>query len=122
MALEFWQLTGGNLKKTAVQFINGQDGQPAFAVVPYGDYLKMVEGKQPKIPHAVIRLMVEHSCSLLCAWRRHRRLSQSDVAQALGTTQSAVAQTESATSKPQKATREVWASVLGCEPEQLISF
>jgi Helix-turn-helix. len=109
------------LKKIDVQFIKGRDGEPEFAVIPYLDYLAMVERKQSRIPHAVVRIMVEQECSLMAAWRHHRKLSQSDLAKALGTSQSAVAQTESVTSRPQKATREVWASILACDPDQLIS-
>lgn len=50
----------------------------------------------------------------------YRGLSQYDVAEKLGTTQSAVSQWESIDSEPQKKTREQLAILYQCRPEQMI--
>jgi transcriptional regulator with XRE-family HTH domain len=64
--------------------------------------------------------MIEQEVSLQAAWRIWRGLSQHDVAQQLGTTQSAISQLERIESKPQKKTRERLAKLYGCRPGQLI--
>ena len=63
--------------------------------------------------------MFEQDISLLAAWRVYRNLSQADVAERTGLTQSAISQAERKGSKPQKKTREKLAKIYQCKPEQL---
>ncbi|TBL56888.1 XRE family transcriptional regulator [Hafnia paralvei] len=49
----------------------------------------------------------------------HVGLSQYDVAEKLGTTQSAVSKWEAQGSKPHKKTRERLAALYNCKPEQM---
>jgi Helix-turn-helix. len=71
------------------------------------------------IPHEIIAITIEENVSLQAAWRIARGLSQQEVAEKLGITQSAVSQLESPSSRPQKRTREKLAALYGCKQEQI---
>ncbi|ETD67737.1 XRE family transcriptional regulator [Pelistega indica] len=71
------------------------------------------------IPNEVVNIMVSHDISLLGAWRLYRGLSQSEVANKTGLTQSAISQAEKQSSKPQMKTLERLAKVYNCRPSQL---
>ncbi|KAF1053663.1 MAG: hypothetical protein GAK43_01285 [Stenotrophomonas maltophilia] len=102
---------------TNVQIINDAEGKPAFVVIPYADYVAQQRLGENLIPHDVISRMVEGATAIR-AWREHLGLTQAEVAQRLGVTQSAYAQQEAA-NRPRKATRERFAKVLGIATEQL---
>lgn len=57
--------------------------------------------------------------SLQATWRILRGLSQQEVADKLGISQSAVSQLEAKDSRPQKRTREKLAAIYGCKQEQI---
>jgi DNA-binding XRE family transcriptional regulator len=100
-----------------------QGGQPAFAVVPYSDYLALMQSTQkvdPTIPHAVVGLCVRQRISLLAAWRIHRGLSQSELAEMMGVTQAAIAQMETGDRRLQRRTLQRLADALRVVPEQLV--
>lgn len=116
---------------TKIQIINGPDGKPAFVVIPYSEFLQTAQPAQlnalieaePKrkddgIPHAVVELMVMQDMTPARAWREHLGLTQTEVAERIGISQSAYAQQEAAP-KNRKATREKIAAALGILPEQL---
>lgn len=117
----------------AVQIIRDDKGEPQYAIVPYDEYEKLVNAKEAwedvpyppskyddvTVPNAIVNIMVDQDVSILAAWRIYRDLSQYDVAEKLGTTQSTVSQWE-ASDRPQKRTREKLAALYGCTPEQLI--
>ena len=63
--------------------------------------------------------MIDQDVSLLAAWRIYRNLSQQEVAEMTGLTQSAISQAECKDSKPQKKIREKLAKIFDCLPEQL---
>lgn len=93
-----------------------------FAVVPYDQYLTLAgQGAETEfyIPHEVVGLCVEKGMSLLAAWRTHKGLSQSELAELMGITQPGVAQMERAGAKLQKRTLEKAAKALGLAVEQL---
>lgn len=69
------------------------------------------------IPHDVVSRMVD-GASAIRAWREHLGLTQLEVAERLGVTQSAYAQQE-VSMRPRKATRARIASALGIAPAQL---
>ncbi|MFW3897919.1 helix-turn-helix domain-containing protein [Pseudomonas bharatica] len=56
--------------------------------------------------------MIKDGMTAIAAWRRHLDLTQAEVAQRLGISQSAYAQQESA-ERPRKGTREKIAAALG---------
>lgn len=102
---------------TNVQIISGHDGRPAFVVIPYADYVAN-HPQDDLIPNDVVGMVIKEDNTLIAAWRRHLRLTQAEVAERIGISQSAYAQQENA-SKPRKATREKIAVALGIAPRQL---
>lgn len=101
-----------------------QGGKPAFVVIPYDEYLRLVR-QEPRIPagdsvpHQVVSLMVENDWSILRAWREYLGFTQKEIAERAGITQAALSQMENGEQKMRKATREKLASALGLTPEQL---
>ncbi|AMR77665.1 helix-turn-helix domain-containing protein [Cupriavidus nantongensis] len=104
--------------RTDIQLINGPDGKPAFVVIPYADYLAMEKKAEPTIPNEVVGLMIDHDYTPARAWREHLRLTQTEVAERLGISQSAYAQQESST-KLRKSSLEKIAAALGISVAQL---
>jgi len=114
-----------------IQYINDTAGKPQFVELPIAEYEHLVndgwedvpyqadEHDDETIPGEVVSIMVNQDVSLLAAWRINSGLSQYDIAEKLGTTQSAVSQWEFVDSKPQKKTRQKLAALYGCRPEQL---
>lgn len=117
------------------QYIYDESGQPQFVVLPVSEYEKLladaegewesipvVAGKDDDetIPNDVVNIMIDQDISLQAAWRVHSGLSQYDVAEKLGMTQSAISQLERKESKPQRKTRERLAKLYGCRPAQLV--
>lgn len=95
---------------TNVQIIHGADGRPAFVVVPYADYIAS-HPVEDLVPNEVVGYMVKDGMTAIAAWRRHLGLTQAEVAERLGISQSAYAQQETA-ERPRKATRERIANAL----------
>lgn len=104
--------------RTNIQILNGPNGAPAFVVIPYADYIRQQENKGDYIPHEVVSLMVDNDWTPVRAWREHLGLTQTDMAQRLGVSQSAYAQQESS-NKLRKTSREKIAAVLGIDAELL---
>ncbi|MGX2985767.1 helix-turn-helix domain-containing protein [Ursidibacter sp. B-7004-1] len=71
------------------------------------------------IPNEIVNIMIDEDVSLLAAWRIYRKLSQYDVAEKTGLTQSAISQAERKESKPQKKTLERLAKIYDCKPSHL---
>jgi ribosome-binding protein aMBF1 (putative translation factor) len=110
---------------TNVQIIE-QGGKPAFAVIPYADYVAAFGNafiSQSKVddtvPHEVMRYVLREDYSLARAWREYLGLTQDEVSAKMGITQSALAQMETS-NRPRKATRQKLAEALGINVEQLI--
>ncbi|MDP1654064.1 MAG: helix-turn-helix transcriptional regulator [Rhodocyclaceae bacterium] len=103
---------------TNFQTILGEDGKPAFVVVPYEQFRRMSGGFTPgTIPHAVVSAEVDGASSAK-AWREYLRLTQAEVAARMGVSQAAYAQMEAA-KRPRKPTLAKIAAALGLEVEQL---
>ncbi|MBD9574280.1 helix-turn-helix transcriptional regulator [Pseudomonas sp. PDM23] len=103
--------------RTSVQIINGPDGVPAFVVIPYAEYIAS-HPKEDLLPNEVVGFMVKEGLSPVGAWRRHLGLTQAEVAERIGISQSAYAQQEAA-SRPRKPTREKLAKALGIHADLL---
>jgi len=104
---------------TEFQVIVGQDGKPAFVVVPYDQFRRMKGGfTHGTVPNEVVDLSFERGVSAMAAWREHFGLTQAEVAARIGITQAAYAQMERV-KQPRKATLQKVASALGVEVEQL---
>ncbi|MCD8522582.1 MAG: helix-turn-helix domain-containing protein [Saccharospirillaceae bacterium] len=106
--------------KGNAQIIRDASGNPLYAVVPFDEYQALLEAdNQVTIPHEVVTLMIEKDISPMAAWRKHRGLSQVQMAEKLGITQGAVAQAEKLGNKPHIETLRSWADVLDCDVAQL---
>lgn len=125
----------------AVQIIKDDEGKAQYAVIPYDEYFQMclqlaelddeteadledipVEHDiydNVMLPGDVCGIMDKEKVSLQAAWRILRGLSQQEVANKLGISQSAVSQLEAIDSRPQKRTREKLAAIYGCRQEQI---
>ncbi|MDR6585766.1 XRE family transcriptional regulator [Herbaspirillum sp. BH-1] len=104
---------------TNIQIIHGQDGKPAFVVIPYADYLKEHPSQDEQyVPHEVVAMMVEHQWTPIRSWREHLKLTQHEVADRLGISQSAYAQQESSI-RLRPSSLEKIAVALGVSLEQL---
>lgn len=125
----------------AVQYIKDDEGKTQYVVIPYDEYFRMclqlaeVDDENEEdweaipcehdkyddvgLPDVVCRIMTRDGVSLQAAWRIHCGLSQQEVAEKLGISQSAVSQLEAVDSRPQKRTREKLAAIYGCTQEQI---
>lgn len=103
--------------RTSIQIINGPDGSPAFVVIPYADYMADRRSDRNLIPHDVISRTVEGATPLR-AWREYLGLTQAQVAERIGISQSAYAQQEKS-EHLRKSSREKIASALGIAEAQL---
>jgi len=103
---------------TEYQTIKGTDGQPAFVVIPYQDFLTLNMRAEALIPHDVISAMVDGATSIK-AWREYLGFTQAEVAGRMGVSQAALAQMEAPEGKPRKMTLRKVAEALGISLEQL---
>jgi DNA-binding transcriptional regulator YiaG len=68
------------------------NGKPAFAVIPYAEYLKLMEHTEGRpdeevtLPHEVVKMSTLGGMSLIRAWREHLGLTQEEVARRMGIT------------------------------------
>jgi len=121
--------------------IRDDKGKALYVVIPYDEYFRMclqlaeiddetdadledIEYERDiydevRLPGEVCEIMDNYNVSLQAAWRILRGLSQQEVADKLGISQSAVSQLESPDSRPQKRTREKLAAIYGCNQEQI---
>ncbi|WP_420645218.1 helix-turn-helix domain-containing protein [Candidatus Leptofilum sp.] len=97
-----------------------KDGKPLFVLVPYDEYLSLVEHEDATtIPQAVVEKHILEEMSLIRAWREYLSLSQKDVAQKAGISQSAYSQMEKPKANLRRTTINKIARALGIAPEQL---
>lgn len=102
------------------QLIRDKDGNPVFVVLPYGDFQRLTRQTvtHSGIPEAVLALAMENNWSAMRAWREYKGLTQKEVADLAGITQSAYSQHENS-QRLRKSTRVKLAEALGVELEQL---
>ncbi|MBO9357758.1 helix-turn-helix domain-containing protein [Bordetella petrii] len=100
-----------------IQIINGPGGKPAFVVIPYADYVASQREERGLIPHDVISRTVDGATPVR-AWREHLGLTQADMGERMGISQSAYAQQENSP-RLRKASREKIAAALGIDAGQL---
>ncbi len=105
---------------TEVQIIK-QGGKPAFAVVPYDQWLELTGGEDrvEYIPHEVVGLQLKQGLSLIAAWRKYKGITQQELGDKTGMSQPAIAQIENSESKPKTKTLGKIAKALGVRLEQL---
>lgn len=101
------------------------NGKPAFAVIPWNEYQKLlnnqIESNESDVwfPNEVVKANVRGD-SLIKAWREYLNLTQAELASKAGMKQSALARLETNTTNPRKSTLLKLAEALGVTVDQLI--
>ncbi|MGB9499766.1 MAG: helix-turn-helix domain-containing protein [Dissulfuribacterales bacterium] len=103
---------------TNVQYIE-QNGKPAFVVIPYDDYIKLLPTEDVAIPHEVVGLVIKKGMNLVKAWRTYLGMTQSEVAKKADISQAALSQMEKTDNPLRVATLEKLAIAMGLSIEQL---
>jgi DNA-binding XRE family transcriptional regulator len=103
---------------TNVQYIE-QNGKPAFVVIPYDDYLKLLPTEEATIPHEVVGLIINKGMNLVKAWRTYLGITQSEIAKKAGISQAALSQMENTDNPLRTATLEKLAIAMNLSIEQL---
>ncbi len=98
--------------------------KPAFAVIPWRTYQKLVKNYVPDeadvwFPQEVVEANVVRGESLLRAWREHLGLTQAEVARRAGMSQPAYAKLERPDAHPRTATLRKIAQAMNLSIEQL---
>ncbi len=106
--------------RTDFQIIKDGHGKPAFVVVPYDQFQRILHpvDKDNGVPAEVVDLAFENNRSALWAWRENLGLTQQEMAARLSITQAAYSQHESKKTL-RKATRIKMARALGINEQQL---
>jgi DNA-binding XRE family transcriptional regulator len=109
-----------NVHTNNIQIIS-QDGKPAFAVIPYDDYLQLANQtrQEATIPHEVVGMLVEKEWNLVKAWRKYLGISQKVLAKKAGISQPALSQMERSDNL-RDTTLEKLALAMGLKPELLV--
>jgi DNA-binding XRE family transcriptional regulator len=105
-------------KPISFQTIHDESGKPVFVVVPYEEFVRRFEQAGDLVPDAVVKMVFDDGMPVAKAWRTHLGLTQGQVAQRMGITQSAYAQIEAGTLN-RKSTRQRIADALGIRVGQL---
>ena len=104
------------------------DGKPTFVVLPYEEYLELIDGKpatktripgDDSVPHEVVRMQVKNDWSLIRAWREYLGITQTEMASRLDIRQPSYAAMEAVDARPKKITQERIAAALGVSLEQI---
>ena len=101
------------------------NGRPAFAVVPWGEYEKLIRfrdnaGSDIWFPQSVVEANAVREESLVKAWREYFGLTQKELAKRAGIQQPALARLEAGTSKPRASTLKKLAKAMDLSIAQLI--
>ena len=94
------------------------NGNPLFAVVKYGDFMRIIHS-DPTIPNDIVWKTIEQGHSLARAWREYLDLTQKEVASRMGISQAALSQIEKPGKKLRYGTLKKFAEALNLHPEQL---
>lgn len=119
-----------------VQYINDKNGETQFVILPIEEYRRLTgddnddeweevpyeasEFDDVSLPFAIADIMTGRDVSAIAAWRIHRGLTQAQAAEKAGISQAALSQIEKKGARPQAKTREQFAAIYGCLPEQLV--
>ena len=119
-----------------VQYINDKNGETQFVILPIEEYRRLTgddnddeweevpyeasEFDDVSLPFAIADIMTGRDVSAIAAWRILRGLTQAQAAEKAGISQAALSQIEKKGARPQSKTREQFAAIYGCLPEQLV--
>lgn len=119
----------------AYQYVHDTQGNPLYVLVPIEDFKLLTADEDESqwesipvqhdefdgvtVPHEVVNIMFDREVSQIAAWRIYRGMTQSEAAAKAGISQAALSQIEKQGSRPQAQTRELFARIYGCSPDQL---
>ncbi|SHN92948.1 hypothetical protein BHECKSOX_1902 [Bathymodiolus heckerae thiotrophic gill symbiont] len=113
---------------TKTQIIK-QNGVPAFAVLPWDEYQKIIKNSSrpnnnsnwwgDDTPHEVVVDVFSNNKSKIKAWREFLHLTQQSVADSAGIKQASLARIENSNSKPHLDTLKKIAYAMGISLSQL---
>ena len=97
------------------------NGVPEAVIIPYDDYLRMSAkpDSDVTVPHEVVELIFLQKLSTIQAWRKYLNLTQAQVAECMGISQSAYSQMEKPNANLRPSTLLRIAEAMGIEWEQL---
>jgi len=110
-----------NALTSNVQIIS-HGNKPAFAVIPYEDFLELT-GKiddESSLPHEVVGMVIKNNWNLVKAWRKHLKMSQKSLAAKAGISQPALSQMERSNNL-RGITVDKLAAAMAIKPKQLIN-
>jgi len=95
-------------------------GKPTHVIVDHAQFMELLEQAKisETVPHEVVSAMVD-GISPVKAWREHKKLTQKEVADAMGITQPSYRAMEQSDAKLRKGSIEKLAAALGTTFEQL---
>lgn len=116
-----------------------KDGKPEYAVIPYADYLRLLEaledkadaaiiaefheayeaGREFMVPEKILRRELEGESSIKL-WREHRGLTQQELATRAGISKPYLSQVETGKRKGAVETRSAIARALGVPLDVLV--
>ncbi|MEA3348644.1 MAG: helix-turn-helix transcriptional regulator [Pseudomonadota bacterium] len=101
-----------------------QNGHPAFAVIPWNEYQRLLNLAAPEsadtwLPHEVVEAVAIDGASLIKAWREYLGLTQADLAEKSGMSQPSLARIEKNGAKPRTTTLKKVAKAMNISSEQL---
>lgn len=95
-----------------------QNGTPLFVLVPYQEYIDLIDDEQFTVPHEVVEKHVVEGKTMIKGWREYKRMSQKELSGKIGITQAALSQLENRGTK-RKSILEKIAKALDINLEQL---
>ena len=60
---------------TNIQILKDAKGKPAFAVIPYSEYMSLTQQHASTIPNAVVHKVINKDMTPIRAWREHLGLT-----------------------------------------------
>ena len=104
---------------TNVQILNDSKGLPAFAVIPYSDYIAVfTNNEEALVPNEVVGMVIKQDMTPIRAWREYLGFTQAEIAAKLGISQAAYAKQENS-KHPRESTKKKIAKALGITFEQI---
>jgi predicted transcriptional regulator len=104
---------------TEYQTIRDADGRIQYVVLPYADFLRLIQEDRQSVPNEVVERVIINKQTPIRAWREHLGLTQAEVAARLDITQAAFAQTEATRARPRRSTLRRVAQAMGIDVAQL---
>lgn len=100
-----------------------KDGKPAFAVIPWDEYQKLLGEEDESdiwFPNEVVQANIRGD-NLIKAWREHLELTQTELADKAGIKQPALARLEKSDSTPRTSTLKKLANAMDLDIEHLMN-